>query len=105
MSEESRPLKKGRPVGAKSSDPAIAKAFGMAVAAMRRAAGVSQENLALTAGVDRSYLGKIERGEGAPNIVAVVRIAAALGCSAAALVQRFEEVQNGSHNQPQSSMD
>jgi len=62
---------------------------------MRREARISQESLALSAGVDRSYLGKVERGEGAPNIVAVVRISSALGCSAASLVQRFEEIYRG----------
>lgn len=95
MNDKAIPLKGGRPVGAKSADPAIARAFGEAVVAMRREAKISQENLALRAGVDRSYMGKLERGEGAPNIVAVVRIAAALGCSAALLVQRFEEVLQG----------
>lgn len=92
MKEEAKPLKKGRPFGAKSSDPAIAQAFGEAVVAMRREAKVSQETLALHAGVDRSYLGKIERGEMAPNLVAVVRISTALGCSATALVQQFEGI-------------
>lgn len=95
MNEESGSLKRGRPFGAKSSDPAIAKAFGAAVAGMRREAGISQEGLALAAGVDRSYLGKLERGEGAPNLVAVVRIAGALGCSPAVLVQRFEDIHSG----------
>lgn len=92
MSEASKPLRAGRPPGAKSADPAIASAFGKAVVNMRRDANLSQENLALLAGVDRSYMGKLERGQGAPNLAAVVRIAAALGCSAAELVRRFEEV-------------
>lgn len=92
MNEAAKPLKAGRPAGATSADPAIARAFGEAVVNMRREAKISQENLALLAGVDRSYMGKLERGQGAPNIVAVVRIAAALGCSAAELVRRFEEV-------------
>lgn len=92
MHEEASPLKGGRPIGAKSADPAIARAFGQAVAEKRREAKISQENLALRAGVDRSYMGKLERGEGSPNLVAVVRLAAALGCSAALLVQRFEDM-------------
>ncbi|RVU43360.1 helix-turn-helix domain-containing protein [Rubrivivax rivuli] len=92
MNEAAKPLKAGRPAGATSADPAVARAFGEAVVNMRREAKISQENLALLAGVDRSYMGKLERGQGAPNIVAVVRIAAALGCSATELVRRFEEV-------------
>lgn len=83
-------LKGGRPVGAKSTDPAIAQAFGQAVVALRSAQGVSQEGLALKAMVDRSYLGRLERGQNVPNLVGVVKIAAALGCSASALVTQFE---------------
>ena len=40
--------------------------------------------------VDRSYLGRLERGQNVPNLVGVVKIAAALGCSASALVTQFE---------------
>ena len=83
-------LKGGRPVGAKSTDPAIAQAFGQAVVALRAAQGVSQEGLALKAMVDRSYLGRLERGQNVPNLVGVVKIAAALGCSASTLVTQFE---------------
>jgi transcriptional regulator with XRE-family HTH domain len=83
-------LKGGRPVGAKSTDPVIARAFGQAVVALRTAQGVSQEALALKALVDRSYLGRLERGQNVPNLVGVVKIASALGCSAAALVNQFE---------------
>ncbi|MEK8024538.1 helix-turn-helix domain-containing protein [Pseudaquabacterium rugosum] len=92
MNEAAKPLKAGRPAGATSADPAIARAFGQALVAMRREVNISQENLALLAGVDRSYMGKLERGQGAPNLAAIVRIAAALGCSAAELVRRFEDV-------------
>ena len=83
-------LKGGRPPGSKSTDPVIARAFGQAVVAMRTASGVSQEGLALAAGVDRSYLGRLERGLNVPNLVGVVKLAAALGCSVCALIERFE---------------
>ncbi len=99
MNEAAKPLKAGRPAGATSADPAIARAFGQALVAMRREVNISQENLALLAGVDRSYMGKLERGQGAPNLAAVVRIAAALGCTATELVRRFEEVFGGSAQQ------
>ncbi|PJM73130.1 transcriptional regulator [Bifidobacterium primatium] len=39
------------------------RAFGRAVAALRRQRHLSQERLALDAGLDRSYMGRIERGE------------------------------------------
>lgn len=85
-----KPLKGGRPVGATSTDPKIAKAFGLAVVSLRTAKGVSQEALALRAMVDRSYLGRLERGQNVPNLVGVVKLAAALDCTAANLVARFE---------------
>ncbi len=40
--------------------------------------GVSQEQLANAALLERSYMGKIERGEHMPNLVMTLRIAAAL---------------------------
>lgn len=38
-------------------------AFGKRVREMRKAKGISQEKLAEMAGIDRSYMGNIERGE------------------------------------------
>jgi|AraplaF_Cvi_mTSA_1032040.scaffolds.fasta_scaffold00143_19 transcriptional regulator with XRE-family HTH domain len=60
-----------------SHDPALA-AFGQAVRAERAAQGVSQEELALRAGIDRSYIGAIERGEQNPGLLHLVRISQAL---------------------------
>ena len=37
--------------------------FGKRVREMRKAKGISQEKLAEMAGIDRSYMGNIERGE------------------------------------------
>ena len=41
----------------------IAVLFGKNVRAKRKAQGLSQDKLALTAEIDRSYVGRIERGE------------------------------------------
>ena len=38
-------------------------AFGRRVREVRKAKGISQERLAEIAGIDRSYMGNIERGE------------------------------------------
>lgn len=38
-------------------------AFGKRVREVRRSKGISQEKLAELAGIDRSYMGNIERGE------------------------------------------
>lgn len=46
---------------------------------------MSQEGLAHAAGLDRSYVGRIERGEHNLTFVALVRLARAMGCDVAAL--------------------
>jgi transcriptional regulator with XRE-family HTH domain len=48
---------------------------------------LSQEALADAAGVDRSHMGKIERGERNVTLLNVLRIAAALNGSAADLLR------------------
>lgn len=39
------------------------KLFGLNVRRIRKSKGISQERLAELAGIDRSYMGNIERGE------------------------------------------
>jgi transcriptional regulator with XRE-family HTH domain len=46
---------------------------------MRRARGLSQEQLALVSGVDRSYMGGVERGERNVSIDNIAVLAKALG--------------------------
>jgi transcriptional regulator with XRE-family HTH domain len=41
---------------------------------------MSQETLADAAGIDRSHMGKIERGERNVTMLNVMRIATAIGC-------------------------
>ena len=60
--------------------------LGRAVRAARYARGVSQEALADAAGIDRSHMGKIERGERNVSLLNVARIADALGTTIAALM-------------------
>lgn len=55
-------------------------ALGAAVRARRSALFLSQEALADLSGVDRSHMGKIERGERNVTFLNIVRIAVALGC-------------------------
>lgn len=45
----------------------------------RRRVGLTQQELATAAGVDRRYLGSIERGDGNPSISLLGRIAEVLG--------------------------
>ena len=46
---------------------------------------MSQERLAHESGLDRSYVGRVERGEHNLTIASLVKIARALGCDVAAL--------------------
>ncbi|WP_339822475.1 helix-turn-helix transcriptional regulator [uncultured Parasphingorhabdus sp.] len=56
----------------------LLKALGGAIRAKRKALGLSQEALADAAGIDRSHMGKIERGERNVTMLNIARIAAAL---------------------------
>lgn len=59
--------------------------LGKRIRTKRRELGMSQEGLAHEAGLDRSYVGRIERGEHNLTFVSLVRIARAMGCDVAAL--------------------
>ena len=52
--------------------------FGQAVRARRKALALSQEALADYAEIDRSHMGKIERGERNVTFLNIVRIAKAI---------------------------
>ena len=53
-------------------------AFGQAVRELRKARGFSQETFAQYCGLDRSYLGSVERGERNITLANIERIIAAL---------------------------
>lgn len=74
-----------RPSKQASSSPALA-AFGQAVRAARLEQGISQEALADLTGLDRSYMGGIERGEHNVALINIQKVAAALGLSIAKLM-------------------
>ena len=57
---------------------------------MRTRTEVSQENLALAADLDRSYVGGIERGEVNLALVNIAKLAAALGLSVEALMKEAD---------------
>lgn len=53
--------------------------LGSAIRTQRAALGLSQEALADAAGIDRSHMGKIERGERNVTLLNITKVAAALG--------------------------
>lgn len=69
----------------KTDDDGKLRQLGAAIRAARQAQGYSQEAFADAVGIDRSHMGKIERGERNVSFLNVVRIAAALGVTVAAL--------------------
>ena len=68
-----------------AGDPALVK-IGEVIRRTRKERGLSQELLAVDAGVDRSYMGGIERGEHNLTLMSLLRIAGALDCKASALL-------------------
>lgn len=87
---QKRPIQQGRPPGTTTFEAEPALAFGQAVRATRLKQGVGQEKLAGLAGVARSHMGKIERGEHMPTLALILKIATALGISAAELMAATE---------------
>jgi transcriptional regulator with XRE-family HTH domain len=64
----------------------LAKALGANIRARRKENGISQDALALECGLDRSYMGRIERGEVNITIEKLYTIATTLGCEPASLL-------------------
>ena len=58
----------------------LAIEFGRKVRDIRKAKGIAQEKLALLSGIDRSYVGRIERGEVNITLEKVYIIAGVLCC-------------------------
>ncbi len=87
---QKRPIQRGRPTGATTFEAEPARAFGEAVRVLRTERGVAQEALAHLAGVERSHMGKVERGEHMPTLALILKIARALECSSAELMAETE---------------
>ena len=98
---QKRATRRGRPAGATTFEVAPALAFGAVIRALRLEDGVAQEALAHQAGIERSHLGKIERGEHMPTLAMILRLARALGRSAGELLIETEARLAESANAPQ----
>jgi transcriptional regulator with XRE-family HTH domain len=58
--------------------PELMRAFGEVVEEHRKKLGLSQERLALAAGLDRTFVWKVEHGKRNPSLESLFRVAAAL---------------------------
>lgn len=56
----------------------------------RKAAGVTQEELAFNAKLDRRYVSHLENGHKSPTVEVLLRICQALGVAASGLLGRVE---------------
>ena len=66
-------------------DPSLV-ALGKAIRRVRQAKDISQEKLALMAEVDRSYVGRVERGDNNVAILTLLKLAMAMDISVAKLM-------------------
>ncbi|TWC70131.1 helix-turn-helix protein [Pseudomonas sp. SJZ103] len=64
----------------------LAKALGERIRVQRKACRVSQDALALACNIDRSYVGRIERGEFNITVEKLYRIASVLACDTCGLL-------------------
>lgn len=66
----------------KTHEAQIQKHFGERVRELRKRKGFSQETLAFTCNLDRTYIGGVERGERNISLINIYKIAEALGVKA-----------------------
>lgn len=75
---------------AKSDPQDIGEIFGGVLQRHRARVSLSQEELAFRAGVDRTFVSRLERGIRQPTITTLIGLAEALGIAASSLVQETE---------------
>ena len=67
----------------------IRQKVGNRIRELRTAAGLSQEKLALAAGLDRTYIASVEKGKRNISIVNLEKIVTALDCTFTEFFQGF----------------
>ncbi len=68
-------------------DPVLV-ALGVALRRIRLEKSISQEKLALLAEVDRSYVGRVERGDNNVAVLTLIRLARAMDISMAEIMEQ-----------------
>lgn len=72
---------------------AILEAFGRALRYTRQRAGLTQEAVALRSGLDRSYVGQVERGERNISLINIAKLAEALEVPASQLLAEVARIE------------
>jgi transcriptional regulator with XRE-family HTH domain len=67
------------------------KAFGEALRRIRERKELSQEQLALDAGLDRTYISLVERGVRSPTVRTVVKLAQVLNVAPSLIIREMEK--------------
>jgi DNA-binding XRE family transcriptional regulator len=70
------------------------KAFGIVLREIRNAAGLSQMDVDVEFGIDRTYLSAIERGVQSPTLRMIVRLADAFRISPSQILHRMERLRS-----------
>ena len=70
----------------------LPSAFGLAMRQMRERQDWSQEALAAQAGLNRSFVGELERGQAIASLITVEKLAFAFGVSVTTLVSNAERI-------------
>ncbi|TVT70878.1 MAG: helix-turn-helix transcriptional regulator [Pseudomonas sp.] len=70
----------------------LAKALGERIRVQRKACRISQDALALACNIDRSYIGRIERGEVNITVEKLFRIAGELACEPSSLLPQSSDI-------------
>lgn len=67
-------------------------AFGLVLRSARAGLGMSQENLAFSCGLDRTFISMLERGQRQPSLSSIMCISASLDMPAHELIRRTAEL-------------
>lgn len=78
--------------------PSLSITLGTKIRSMRNRKGFSQDGLALQCGLDRSYMGRIERGEVNITVDKLYQISELLGCEPADLLPSIGDVDRSARN-------
>lgn len=72
----------------------LAKELGIRIRTQRTTCGLSQDALALACNIDRSYMGRIERGEVNITVEKLYQIAKSLDCEPFSLLPSIDTPRN-----------
>ncbi|MBS1953753.1 MAG: helix-turn-helix transcriptional regulator [Cyanobacteria bacterium SZAS-4] len=75
--------------------PNFVECFGKIIYARRRKLRLSQEELSINSGIDRSFISSLEKGKRNPSLLTILKIADGLKTSSSKLMKEAEECTKG----------